>query len=127
MYIGYVFDICEANAVLTVHLDPSLKEEDVMFQDSSDLEKLAKNLNAEFICLNWEYCAFAIEKNMKPSLYLNKNFKLKDYDLLLKPLKEGLLARGFDLPEASLLEEPQWTRHGEPITYENWVPGDNDD
>ena len=126
MHLGFVFNVMDADLELAMHKNPSFfEDEDAehMMDDSSALEALADEFKAEYLSLNWDYCAFVIREELPPVIACNENLDADDKcTQALKALKEGLTANGLSVGKPSLLESPEWTRHGEPINYENYAP-----
>jgi hypothetical protein len=126
MHLGFVFNMMDADLELAMHKNPSFFEDEGavhMMDDSSALEALAAEFKAEYLALNWDYCAFVIREELPPVITCNENLDADDkYTQALKALEEGLTANGLSVGDVSLLESPEWTRRGEPINYENYAP-----
>lgn len=123
MRTGFVFDWMEAAFELEYHQNPDIDAEKFIVEDSGKLEKLAEQLNVEYLSLNWKYSAFVLKEKTKPVVKsYEKSLIPENKDRILDKLREGLEANGLTVGEAVCLEDPEWTRHGVPINYENWTP-----
>lgn len=126
MHLGFVLNMMEADLELAMHRNPAFfEDEDAVhcIDDSSALEALAAELKAEYLSLNWNYIAFVIREELPPVIACNENLDADDKcTRALKALKEGLEANELSVGGVCLLESPEWTRHGEPINYENYDP-----
>jgi hypothetical protein len=72
MHLGFVFNMMDADLELAMHKNPSFfEDEDAehMMDDSSALEALADEFKAEYLSLNWDYCAFVIWEEQLDKLF----------------------------------------------------------
>lgn len=123
MRTGFVFNWMEAEFELEYHRNPDINDEEFIVENSENLEKLAEQLNVDYLILNWEYSAFVLKEKPTPvAKSYEKSLIAENRDRDLHKLQNGLEANGLTVGEAICLEDPEWTRNGEPINYKNWTP-----
>ena len=107
MLLGYIFDFFQAITQIS-------GSEGV--DNSGPLEEFAKKQQVLFELLNFDEVIFGVSIPDQLSIKEFSTLKKKHRDSLNK-LRQALINAGLEPGELNLIADPQWSRHGEPLTF----------